>query len=128
MRRLLAAPLVIVAALAMSPTASAMEHKLSGAEIHDWIDGNTIIGVWAGTSYRQFFQADGITVYQVAGVPVEFGRWWVTETEFCALYVNGGQVCYRVARDGDRLIWQTMSVWRRNFTAEVLTGNQLAPR
>lgn len=124
MRGCLAA-LTVVATLGVASPAAAMHDELSGAEIREWIGGNTIVGVWAGSHYRQFFHADGITAYQVKGVALEFGRWWVTDTDFCALYVNGGQVCYRVARHGDTLVWQTMSVWHRDFTAEVLLGNQL---
>lgn len=119
------APLALVAALAAASPSAAMPEELTGAEIKEWIDGNTIVGVWAGTHYRQFFQTDGITAFAVKGAAIELGRWWVTETEFCALYLNGGEVCYRIVRDGDLLIWQTMSVWQRNFTAEVLVGNQL---
>lgn len=124
--RQLITPLAALAAIAAATPSQAMPEDLTGAEIKAWIDGNTIVGVWAGTSYRQYFQSDGITAFKVEGVAVELGRWWVTETEFCAWYQNGGEVCYRVVRDGDTLIWQTMSVWRRNFTAEVLDGNQLA--
>jgi hypothetical protein len=117
--------IALLLALGVATPAAAMADPLSGEQIRAWIDGNTIVGNWAGTPYRQYFGPDGLTTFEADSAPAEIGRWWVTEVEFCAIWPTGGQVCYRVVREGETLIWQTMNPWGENFTAEVLDGNQL---
>ncbi len=102
-----------------------MPDQLSGTEIKKWIGGNTVVGVWAGTSYRQLFRPDGTTAYDVTGTARDEGRWWVTETEYCPWWAGAGEACYRVLRDGDMLIWRTTGLFARSFEARVVQGDQL---
>lgn len=67
---LLAAPL-IVAAL----PAPAAEVRLSAAEIEAVLAGNTIVGTWSGTPYRQYYGTDGSTIYVPEGRTPDEGRW-----------------------------------------------------
>ena len=95
--------LLLVAALfsvALATPAVAMPDRLSGAEIKAWIDGNTVVGVWAGTAYRQLFRPDGTTAYDAAGTVRDKGRWWVTDREYCSWWAGTGEACYQVLRDG----------------------------
>lgn len=105
--------------------AAAEERRLTGAEVSAWINGNTVIGVWAGNAYKQYFSPEGWTAYDQAGAAVDRGRWWVTDDQYCSNWDVGGDACYRVLRDGDTLIWQTSGLFSRRFTAEVVVGNQL---
>lgn len=117
--------LLAVLLVAVARPAAAMPAQLSGAEIRDWIAGNTVVGVWAGTPYRQLFRLDGTTAYAAEGVPVDEGRWWVTDDEYCSWWQGSGEACYRVFRDGDTLIWRTGGVFRRSFAAVVKQGDHL---
>lgn len=121
------AGVVLVASwmLATAAPAAAMPERLSGPEIRDWLLGNTVVGVWAGTPYRQLFRPDGTTAYKADGVPVDEGRWWVTDTEYCSWWQGSGEACYLVLRDGDDLIWRTKGVFRRSYSAAVAPGDQL---
>lgn len=121
-RHLLLATVIFIATAA---PAAAMPERLSGAEIKQWVDGNTVIGVWAGTAYRQFFRPDGTTAYDAVGAARDEGRWWVTETEYCSWWAGSGESCYQVLRDGDMLIWRTKGLFARTFEASVVDGDQL---
>ncbi len=111
-------------AAAASP-AAAMPERLSGAKIKQWIDGNTVVGVWAGMAYRQLFRPDGTTAFDAQGTARDEGRWWVTDTEYCSWWAGAGEACYQVLRDGDTLIWRTKGLFARSFEASVLPGDQL---
>ncbi|NNE86068.1 MAG: hypothetical protein HKN28_19055 [Alphaproteobacteria bacterium] len=111
--------------IGLAGPALAMPDRLSGAEIKQWIDGNTVVGVWAGTPYRQLFRPDGTTAYDAAGTVRDEGRWWVTEDEYCSWWSSTGETCYQVLRDGEMLIWRTKGLFARTFDASVLPGNQL---
>ena len=115
---------LVIAVITASP-AWAMPERLNGAQIKDWIGGNTVAGVWAGTSYRQLFRPDGTTAYDAAGAVRDEGRWWVTEREYCSWWSSTGETCYLVLRDGNKLIWRTKGLFARSFDADVLAGDQL---
>ena len=121
-RHLLFASVLVVAVAA---PAAAMPERLSGMQIKTWIDGNTVVGVWAGRAYRQLFRRDGTTAYDTAGTARDEGRWWVTETEYCSWWSGSGETCYQVLRDGDTLVWRTKGLFARSFEANVLPDDQL---
>ena len=124
-RALRAALLVAVLWGIAAVPAEAMSERLSGAQIKQRIDGNTVVGVWAGTAYRQLFRPDGTTAYDAKGAARDEGRWWVTDTEYCSWWAGSGEACYQVLRDGDKLIWRTKGLFSRSFEASVLAGDQL---
>ncbi len=126
MRRTLLVALFVAVLLGIAAErVEAMPDRLSGSEIKAWIGGNKVVGVWAGTSYRQLFRPDGTTAYDAAGTARDEGRWWVTDTEYCSWWAGSGETCYQVLRDGETLIWHTKGLFARTFKASVLRGNQL---
>lgn len=53
--------------------------KLSGYEIRALLNGNTAIGRWEGTPYRQFFGRDGVTIFAQEGARSARGKWRVDD-------------------------------------------------
>ncbi len=92
--------LASVLLVVLASPAAAMPERLSGAQIKQWIDGNTVVGVWAGTAYRQLFRSNGTTTYDAQGAARDEGRWWVTDTEYCSWWSGSGEACYQVLRKG----------------------------
>ena len=78
--------------IGIASPAAAMPDRLSGAEIKQWIDGNTVVEVWADIAYRQLFRPDGTTADDADDRARDEGRWWVTENR--ALLMVG-----RIGRD-----------------------------
>lgn len=67
---LVLAPLIAVAAPSLAANV-----KLSASEIEAALAGNTIIGTWSGAAYRQYFAADGSTIYLPKDGKRDEGRW-----------------------------------------------------
>ena len=111
--------------IGIASPAAAMPDRLSGAEIKQWIDGNTVVGVWADIAYRQLFRPDGTTADDADDRARDEGRWWVTETEHCSWWAGSGETCYQVLRDDGTLIWRTKGLFARKYEASVLPGDQL---
>ena len=59
--------------------AQAQSVKLKPHEIEALLTGNTAVGKWEGASYRQFFDADGSTIYAQDGARSALGQWRVDE-------------------------------------------------
>ena len=55
-------------------SAMAQSVKLSADQISELLTGNTAIGVWEGVPYRQFFAADGSTIYAQAQARSTLGQ------------------------------------------------------
>lgn len=60
--------------------AMAQSVKLAAHEIDALLSGNTAIGKWQGTSYRQYFGDDGSTIYAQSGSRSALGQWRVDNT------------------------------------------------
>jgi len=56
--------------------------KLRGNEIAILLTGNTAVGNWEGRRYRQYFDADGTTIYAQDGVRSARGEWRVEGDEY----------------------------------------------
>lgn len=69
----------LVLLFAATTTALAQAEKLSGDEIRALLTGNTAIGRWEGAKYRQYFGADGVTIYAQAGARSARGEWRVDD-------------------------------------------------
>ena len=81
------------AALAIGIVASAVQAqavKLTGDEIRALLTGNTAIGRWDGAAYRQFFGADGVTIYAQEGARSARGTWRVNDAaqEYQSIWPN----------------------------------------
>ena len=59
MRQFIACLLLIL----IVPAAHAEPVPLSAGEIKALLSGNTCIGTWRGDPYKQYFAADGSTIY-----------------------------------------------------------------
>ena len=60
--------------------AQAQSVKLKPDEIRALLTGNTAIGRWAGSNYRQFFGADVVTIFAQEGARSARGQWRVEDT------------------------------------------------
>lgn len=67
----------ICALLVSATIVQAQSVKLNAAEITTLLTGNTAIGKWQGTPYRQFFGEDGVTIFAQAGSRSARGEWRV---------------------------------------------------
>jgi len=93
-------------ATAAALPASAAEQALTGAEIQTLLSGNSVHGTWASTDYWSYFAADGVTLYRTDR-GVDRGQWRVKGDRYCSTWAQSGESCYRLARDGNQLIWLT---------------------
>lgn len=66
---------LLFAPLVGAVPAHAQSATLSAAEIEALLSGNTIIGTWSGTSYRQYYGPDGTTLYTPDGGRADEGQW-----------------------------------------------------
>lgn len=55
--------------------ASAQAVKLKVHEIEALLSGNTAVGKWDGQPYRQYFGADGVTLFAQNGARTARGMW-----------------------------------------------------
>jgi len=64
--------------------------KLQPHEIQALLTGNTAVGVWEGANYRQFFGADGRTIYAQRGARSTVGEWRidVDRSEYQSIWPN----------------------------------------
>lgn len=72
-------------ALAFALCASAVDAqsvKLKGTEIGILLSGNTAVGIWEGTPYRQYFDPDGTTIYAQEDSRSTRGEWRVEGEEY----------------------------------------------
>ena len=79
MKRVLIAAGMMLGLLAGAVSAQSV--KLTGDEIRALLTGNTAIGRWEGTKYRQFFGADGVTIFAQEGARSARGEWRVDDPE-----------------------------------------------
>ena len=61
--------------LTLALPAHAQAVKLKAHEIDALLSGNTAIGKWEGTAYRQYFDPDGTTIYAQQGARSARGEW-----------------------------------------------------
>lgn len=121
---------VLAMALTLLSTASATAQavKLSGNEIRALLTGNTVIGRWEGTSYRQYFGADGVTVYAQDGVRSTRGEWRVDEDlqEYQSIWPRDtAWEGWYVMEFGDTYYWVSKTTPPTPF--QVLDGQKLVP-
>ena len=78
-------------ALAFAMCAGAVQAqsvKLRGDEIGILLTGNTAVGEWEGDAYRQYFDADGSTIYAQGDARSSRGKWRVEGDEFQSIWPN----------------------------------------
>ena len=77
MRKTIKAVVCIAAILSLTILSSvqAEEETLTALEIKRLLSGNTAIGRWIDHNYRQYFSADGSTIYAQENSRSSIGRW-----------------------------------------------------
>ncbi|MGR3462427.1 MAG: hypothetical protein ACU0AX_08770 [Roseovarius sp.] len=83
--------------------AQTVQEKLTAPEIEALLSGNTIVGTWSGTPYRQYYGPDGTTLYVPEDGRPDEGRWRTNpETnEYESWWRSTGWTPYALARTED---------------------------
>ncbi len=119
--------LVIVALLfiATASLAQDSEHSLTQEEFTQMLLGNTLVGEWAGSPYKQFFDRGGNTIYIGDDGQRSQGYWRIREDGYYCSTWPPGQIenCYKVTLLGDDLLWYSGQDRYRSY---ILEGNQLS--
>jgi len=122
---LMTATLVALLIATTLPVNADEQERLSAAEIETLLSGNTAIGKWDGTPYRQYFSDDGSTIYAQEGSRSSSGQWRVNRTK--NLYESWWQRSdwsgYPVVKEGGTYYWISPSLPPQAF--EVVPGEQL---
>ena len=124
MKKIMVAAVIMLCAMS---SASAAPQVMTGAEIREAFSGNTIDGVWgaAETSYKQYFDPSGSTIYVQEGSRPSQGIWWTNRNRYCSNWPpSTAESCYEVRRDGDRLLWVAPG-GEALYPSTVLPGNRL---
>ncbi len=115
-----------LAALAVTSGAAMTDPvPLSATEIEDLLSGNTTVGIWSGTAYRQYYYSNGLTTYLPAEGPVENGKWRANHATnmYESHWGRAGWSAYGIAKEGDVLFWVERDGTMQAFTVE--PGNRL---
>lgn len=113
-----------VALAVCAGAAEAQSVKLSGNEIGILLTGNTAVGEWEGTQYRQYFDTDGSTIYASRNARSTRGEWRVEGEEYQSRW--SGETTWEglfVMEYAGVWFWVSKSTPPTPF--EVLEGNQL---
>ncbi len=102
--------------------------NLTAQEIETLLTGNTAVGKWDGTDYRQFFAEDGNTIYAQKGSRSSSGRWRVNRSKnvYESWWQRSDWSGYPVATDGNLYYWISQSLPPQSF--EILPGEQLVDK
>jgi hypothetical protein len=76
---------VLIGAVSVG-AAQAQSVKLQSHEIGALLTGNTAVGEWQGAKYRQYFDADGSTIYAQEGTRSTLGQWRVENDEYQSIW------------------------------------------
>jgi hypothetical protein len=118
-----------LAALAFASTAFAAlavaeEKPMTGPEIGEAFTGNTVRGIWNGTEYLSYFDANGSTTYVPKGGKQDVGTWRVKGDQYCSTW-GSTEDCYDLRRDGDQIIWLVPGTDKR-YPSTLLKGKVLS--
>lgn len=108
----------------LMPSATAEETPLDQAQIVAALAGKTAEGEYGGRAFRQYFSADGETVYLSEGGRPDTGKWRTSEDgEYCSWWMQTGWTCYRMTGEGDRVTWLSQGA---AFHARMAAGRNLS--
>ncbi|MFT5625091.1 MAG: hypothetical protein ACI8Z0_001591 [Lentimonas sp.] len=123
------ARLCLAGLLMVATPLAAQSVKLNAHEISALLMNNTAVGVWEGAAYRQFFGADGSTIYAQAEAKSASGKWRINETrdEYQSIWPRDRdwQGWYVMEYAGD-FFWVSKSTPPTPF--RVVEGNQLVAK
>lgn len=99
--------------------------RLTAEEIRSLLSGNTIRGTWRGDEYKQYFMADGATIYAPRRSRSTVGKWRVdpAKNTYDSWWERGGWASYQIIRKSGELFWISQTVPPQPFV--VLEGEQL---
>ncbi|MEM7207639.1 MAG: hypothetical protein AAF434_07440 [Pseudomonadota bacterium] len=116
--------LTLCAALpaAASDTPPAHATTPNQTELLAMIKGNSSVGHWAGTPYKQFFNANGSTRYDEEGRRPSQGTWRVaSDGKYCSVWPpSSRETCYSLVVDGRDIYWQSGD---KHYKSTVVDGN-----
>jgi len=116
----IAVSLMLMQQTGIAETASGAT-PLTAAEITALLSGNTAVGAWSGTPYRQIFTASGQTTYAAENAPLDYGRWRVNvgtdkyESEWSR---PGAWSAYGISRKDALYYWVEGDGDMQSFTIE----------
>ncbi len=101
----LAAFTLTMPAIADTQTPGAVQ--ATAEQIRQLLSGNTISGTWSGTTYKQYYHSNGVTVYVEDGRPPSRGKWRVKEdtNEYDSWWEQTGWTPYVVMMTNDGFAW-----------------------
>jgi hypothetical protein len=100
--------------------------QLDAAEVTALLTGNTAVGVWDGTPYRQYFGEDGVTLFAQPEARTTRGQWRVDpeSDEYQSLWRGDAEWVGLIV-----MIWMDEYYWLSRSTPptpfEVVEGQQL---
>jgi len=106
MTKLLTACVVALVAFHSASAAQAGEEPLTGTQIKEILSGNTVFGEQKGTPWKQYFDADGATVYISGDDAPSPGRWTVRGDHFCSQWPpSENWDCYKMTGADQNVTW-----------------------
>ena len=113
--------LTAFAVLLAAVPAAAAERKLTTDEIQTAFAGNSVHGLWDKTEYYSFFGANGLTTYTTKR-GTDRGHWRAKNDQYCSQWQMGGESCYDILQDGDKIIWVLPSSGKR-YESTLIPGD-----
>ena len=105
-RVMLAAGVVALLLGGLGAVVGADEQRLTQQQIEQVLSGNTAVGSFGSTTYRQYFAPDGETLYVPDGGQPDPGKWRASEEdEYCSWWSTTDWVCYEMTGEGDHVTW-----------------------
>ncbi|WP_371225068.1 hypothetical protein [Roseovarius sp. 2305UL8-3] len=98
--------------------------QLTAAQIETLLSGNTTVGAWSGTGYRQYFADNGLTIYLAAGSPPDQGKWRVNTgtNQYESWWRNADWAGYTIVMTNGGYAWVNGDTLE---TFEIVEGRQL---
>ncbi len=80
---------------------------VTAGQIEKLLAGNTIVGTWGGSDYRQYYYENGRTIYAPVGGRPDEGKWRAnTETDqYDSWWEQTGWTPYTIVMTNDGFAW-----------------------
>ncbi|HUR43673.1 MAG TPA: hypothetical protein VMZ01_06190 [Aestuariivirga sp.] len=103
MRRKIFIGAFVLALAGFCTIVSAGERKLTGDEIKTALNGKTVVGTNdSGIQWKQSFNENGGTLYELTGAGPQNGYWEVRGDQFCSQWPpDAAWVCYDMTGEND---------------------------
>lgn len=113
--------------LSISFATQAERAKMTQQAFTQLLTGNSMVGVWGTTEYRQYFAPGGSTTYVQRDASPTHGTWRIAaDGQYCSRWPpSPNESCYQVERDGDDLFWLVPDS-DKVYPATVISGKQLS--